>query len=158
MKIGVYPGTFDPITNGHLDIIKRAHQLFDKLYIVVPLNMGKSALFTTEERVALIKNVLKDFGDIEVVATDKLTVEFASKVNATAMVRGLRMVSDFDYELQLATINKKLNSKIETVFIMSSHEYSFLSSSAVKEIAKFKGDVSQFVPEIVNQALKEKYK
>lgn len=158
MKIGVYPGTFDPITNGHLDIIKRAHQLFDKLYIVVPLNMGKSALFTTEERVNLIKNVLKDFDDIEVVATDKLTVEFASNVNATAMVRGLRMVSDFDYELQLATINKKLNNKIETVFIMSSHEYSFLSSSAVKEIAKFKGDVSQFVPEIVNQALKEKYK
>ena len=158
MKIGVYPGTFDPITNGHLDIIKRAHQLFDKLYIVVPLNMGKSALFTTEERVSLIKNVLKDFDDIEVVATDKLTVEFSSSVNATAMVRGLRMVSDFDYELQLATINKKLNNKIETVFIMSSHEYSFLSSSAVKEIAKFKGDVSQFVPEIVNQALKEKYK
>lgn len=158
MKIGVYPGTFDPITNGHLDIIKRAHQLFDKLYIVVPLNMSKSALFTTEERVSLIKNVLKDFDDIEVVATDKLTVEFASSVNATAMVRGLRMVSDFDYELQLATINKKLNNKIETVFIMSSHEYSFLSSSAVKEIAKFKGDVSQFVPEIVNQALKEKYK
>lgn len=158
MKIGVYPGTFDPITNGHLDIIKRAHQLFDKLYIVVPLNMSKSALFTTEERVTLIKNVLKDFDDIEVVATDKLTVEFASSVNATAMVRGLRMVSDFDYELQLATINKKLNNKIETVFIMSSHEYSFLSSSAVKEIAKFKGDVSQFVPEIVNQALKEKYK
>ena len=158
MKIGVYPGTFDPITNGHLDIIKRAHQLFDKLYIVVPLNMSKSALFTTEERVSLIKNVLKDFDDIEVVATDKLTVEFASSVNATAMVRGLRMVSDFDYELQLATINKKLNNRIETVFIMSSHEYSFLSSSAVKEIAKFKGDVSQFVPEIVNQALKEKYK
>lgn len=158
MKIGVYPGTFDPITNGHLDIIKRAHQLFDKLYIVVPVNMGKSALFTTEERVELIKEVLKDLNDIEVVSTDKLTVDFASSVNATAMVRGLRMVSDFDYELQLATINKKLNSQIETVFIMSSHEYSFLSSSAVKEIAKFGGDVSSFVPEVVNVALKNKYK
>jgi pantetheine-phosphate adenylyltransferase len=158
MKIGVYPGTFDPITNGHLDIIKRAHQLFDKLYIVVPVNMGKSALFTTEERVELIKEVLKDLEDIEVVATDKLTVDFASSVNATAMVRGLRMVSDFDYELQLATINKKLNSQIETVFIMSSHEFSFLSSSAVKEIAKFGGDVSSFVPDVVNTALKNKYK
>jgi pantetheine-phosphate adenylyltransferase len=158
MRIGVYPGTFDPITNGHLDIIKRAHQLFDKLYIVVPVNMGKSALFTTEERVELIKEVLKDLDDIEVVATDKLTVDFASSVNATAMVRGLRMVSDFDYELQLATINKKLNSQIETVFIMSSHEFSFLSSSAVKEIAKFGGDVSSFVPDVVNTALKNKYK
>ena len=158
MKIGVYPGTFDPITNGHLDIIKRAHQLFDKLYIVLPVNMSKSALFTTEERVELIKEVLKDLNDIEVVSTDKLTVDFASSVNATAMVRGLRMVSDFDYELQLATINKKLNSQIETVFIMSSHEYSFLSSSAVKEIAKFGGDVSSFVPEVVNTALKNKYK
>ena len=156
MKIGVYPGTFDPITNGHLDIIKRAHQLFDKLYIVLPVNMSKSALFTTEERVELIKEVLKDLNDIEVVSTDKLTVDFASSVNATAMVRGLRMVSDFDYELQLATINKKLNSQIETVFIMSSHEYSFLSSSAVKEIAKFGGDVSSFVPEVVNTALKNK--
>ena len=158
MKIGVYPGTFDPITNGHLDIIKRAHQLFDKLYIVLPVNMSKSALFTTEERVELIKEVLKDLNDIEVVSTDKLTVDFASSVNATAMVRGLRMVSDFDYELQLATINKKLNSQIETVFIMSSHEYSFLSSSAVKEIAKFGGDVSSFVPDVVNTALKNKYK
>ena len=158
MRIGVYPGTFDPITNGHLDIIKRAYQLFDKLYIVVPVNVGKSALFTTEERVELIKAVLVDYPDIEVVATDLLTVEFASNVNATAMIRGLRMVSDFDYELQLATINKQLNSDIETVFIMSSHEYSFLSSSSVKEIAKFKRDVSLFVPEVVNEALKEKYK
>ena len=122
MKIGVYPGTFDPITNGHLDIIKRAHQLFDKLYIVLPVNMSKSALFTTEERVELIKEVLKDLNDIEVVSTDKLTVDFASSVNATAMVRGLRMVSDFDYELQLATINKKLkritNLPLFTFFLL----------------------------------------
>ncbi|MBQ4570202.1 MAG: pantetheine-phosphate adenylyltransferase [Bacilli bacterium] len=158
MKIGVYPGTFDPITNGHIDIIKRAYQLFDKLYIVVPNNIGKNALFTTEERIKLIKAVLIDYPDIEIASTDKLTVEFAKSVNATAMIRGLRMVSDFDYELQLATINKQLDSSIETVFIMSSHEYSFLSSSSVKEIAKFKRDVSLFVPDVVNEALKEKYK
>ena len=158
MKIGVYPGTFDPITNGHVDIIKRAYQLFDKLYIVVPNNIGKNALFTTEERIKLIKLVLTDYPDIEVASTDQLTVEFAKSVNATAMIRGLRMVSDFDYELQLATINKQLDSSIETVFIMSSHEYSFLSSSSVKEIAKFKRDVSLFVPDVVNGALKEKYK
>ena len=137
---------------------KRAYQLFDKLYIVVPNNIGKNALFTTEERIKLIKAVLIDYPDIEIASTDKLTVEFAKSVNATAMIRGLRMVSDFDYELQLATINKQLDSSIETVFIMSSHEYSFLSSSSVKEIAKFKRDVSLFVPDVVNEALKEKYK
>lgn len=157
-RIGVYPGTFDPITNGHLDIIKRAYQLFDKLYIVVPKNIGKNALFTTAERVDLIKTVLDEYPDIEVVATDKLTVEFAKSVNAVAMIRGLRMVSDFDYELQLATINKQLDSSIETVFIMSSHEYSFLSSSSVKELAKFKRDASLFVPDVVNKALQDKFK
>ena len=158
MRIGVYPGTFDPVTNGHLDIIKRGLPLFDKLYVVVPKNVQKNALFTTIERVELLKEVLKDYQNIEVVSTDELTVNFAEGVHANAMLRGLRMVSDFEYELQLATLNRHLNNKIETIFIMSSHEYSFLSSSSVKEIASFGGDVSEFVPSVVKEALIKKYK
>ena len=157
MRIGVYPGTFDPVTNGHLDIIKRGLHLFDKLYVVVPKNIQKNALFTTNERVELLKEVLKDYPNIEVVSTDELTVNFATEVQATAMLRGLRMVSDFEYELQLATLNRHLNNKVETIFIMSSHEYSFLSSSSVKEIASFGGDVSEFVPKAVKLALDKKY-
>lgn len=157
MRIGIYPGTFDPVTNGHLDIIKRGLHLFDKLYVVVPKNIQKNALFTTTERVALLKEVLKDYPNIEVVSTDELTVNFAEEVHANAMLRGLRMVSDFEYELQLATLNRHLNNKIETIFIMSSHEYSFLSSSSVKEIASFGGDVSEFVPAVVKDALMKKY-
>ncbi len=157
MRIGIYPGTFDPVTNGHLDIIKRGLQLFDKLYVVVPKNIQKNALFTTNERVELLKEVLKDYSNIEVVSTDELTVKFAEEVHANAMLRGLRMVSDFEYELQMATLNRHLNNQIETIFIMSSHEYSFLSSSSVKEIASFGGDVSEFVPPIVKLALDKKY-
>lgn len=156
MKIGVYPGTFDPITNGHLDIIKRSKNLFDKLYVVIPNNTNKTPWFTLEERIELIKAVLKDYDFVEVTTTDLLTVDFAKSVNATAMLRGLRMVSDFEYELQMATMNKCLDEDIETVFIMSSHEYSFLSSSSVKEIAKFNGDYSQFVPEVVRLAIEAK--
>lgn len=157
MRIGIYPGTFDPITNGHLDIIKRGMNLFDKLYVVVPINSQKHALFTTEERVELLKKVLKDYPNVEVASTNELTVDFAEKVGAVAMLRGLRMVSDFEYELQLATLNRHLNNKIETVFIMSSHEYSFLSSSSVKEMASFGGDVSSFVHPLVKEALDMKY-
>lgn len=156
MRIGIYPGTFDPITNGHLDIIKRGIALFDKLYVVVPENIQKHTLFTTEERVELLKEVLKDYPSVEVASTSKLTVDFAKSVNAVAMLRGLRMVSDFEYELQLATLNRHLNEQIETVFIMSSHEYSFLSSSSVKEMASFGGDVSSFVPPIVKKSLDKK--
>lgn len=157
MKIGVYPGTFDPITDGHLDIIKRANQLFDLLYIVVPINPQKNTLFTIEERLDMIRKVVSDYKNIIVESTNLLTVEYAKSVNAVAMIRGLRMVSDFEYELQMATINKCLDEDIETIFIMSSHEYSFLSSSSVKEIARFHGDVSKFVPNIVCEKLKEKF-
>lgn len=157
MRIGIYPGTFDPVTNGHLDIIKRGSKLFDKLYVLVPTNINKNSLFSTEERVELLKEVTKEIGNVEIEATSMLTVDFAKSVNATAMLRGLRMVSDFDYELQLATINRHLNEEVETVFIMSSHEYSFLSSSSVKEMAKFGGDVSHFVPNVVKEALDKKF-
>lgn len=156
MKIGVYPGTFDPVTNGHIDIIKRSKNLFDKLYVVIPNNTNKQPLFSLEERMELLKEVLKDEKFVEVTTTDLLTVDFAKNVGANSMLRGLRMVSDFEYELQMATMNKCLNDKIETVFIMSSHEYSFLSSSSVKEIARFGGDYSSFVPEVVRLAVEKK--
>lgn len=157
-RIGIYPGTFDPITNGHLDIIQRGLKLFDLLYVVIPNNIQKNTLFTVEERISLLKEVLKDYDNIIVTSTDKLTVDFAEEVGAFAMLRGLRMVSDFEYELQLSAINKEIKKDIETVFIMSSHDLSFLSSSSVKELAKFNGDISKFVPNVVAKALLKKIK
>ena len=158
MRIGLYPGTFDPITNGHLDIIKRGSTLFDKLYILVANNINKKTMFTVEERMNMIKEATKDIDNIEVVTSDLLTVEYAKSINAVAMVRGLRMVSDFEYELQMATLNRCIDHNVETIFIMSSHQYSFLSSSSVKEIARFDGDISSFVPKNVEIALKNKLK
>lgn len=158
MRIGVYPGTFDPVTNGHLDIITRAAKLFDKLYVVIPINVSKHTLFNVDERLEMIKEATKDLTNIVVDKTDLLTVEYAKKVDATAILRGLRMVSDFEYELQMAALNKSLDQEIDTIFIMASHEYSFLSSSSVKEIAEFGGDFSQFVPENVAKKLNQKIK
>ncbi len=156
MQIGVYPGTFDPITNGHLDIIKRASRLFDRLYIVIPNNVNKKTFFTLEERIDLIKDATKGIDNLVITHTDLLTVDFAKKIGAKVLVRGLRMVSDFEYEFQMEALNKTLNPEVETIFIMASHEYSFLSSSSVKEIASFGGEFEKFVPLNVYHAIKEK--
>lgn len=160
-RIGVYPGSFDPVTNGHLDIIKRGMEIFDHLYVVIPNNIQKKTFFTIQERIDLIKKAILDDPNIDdsridVVSTELLTVEFAESVGAYAMLRGLRMVSDFEYEMQLFTTNKIINKKIETIFIMSSHEVSYISSSTVKEIALFGGDISSFVPEVVQKAVADK--
>lgn len=157
-KIGIYPGTFDPITNGHLDIIKRGLKIFDVLYVVVPINILKNTLFSVDERITLLKEVLKDYDNVIVDSTDKLTVEYAKSVGAFAMLRGLRMMSDFEYELQLSAINKVMNDDIETIFVMSSYDLSFISSSTIKEMARFGGDISSFVPDVVKKALNDKYK
>ena len=157
MRIGIYPGTFDPITNGHLDIIKRAAKLFDKVYVVVPNNVNKRTLFTVEERMEWIKQTTKDIPNVFVDNTSLLTVQYAKLVGSDTIIRGLRMVSDFEYELQMSALNKSLDNDIETIFIMSSHEYSFLSSSSVKEMVCFNADVSKFVPNEVALALIDKY-
>ena len=158
-KIAVVPGSFDPITNGHLDIIKRASRIFDKLYVCVLNNSEKvKTLFTIEERVALIKESTKDFSNIIVESFEGLLVEYARKVNAKAIIRGLRAVSDFEYEMRITSMNRKLDSNIDTFFIMTDKNYSFISSSIVKEAAKYHADVSDLVPPAVNQALIEKFK
>lgn len=149
MQIGVYPGSFDPITNGHLDIIARSAKLFDKLYIGVLNNSSKNSLFTAQERVELIKKVTEGIPNIEIQAFDGLLVDYADLVHADAIVRGLRAVTDFEYEIQLAQTNHRLNPKVDTVFLTTSTNYAYLSSSIVKEIAFYEGDISQFVPEVI---------
>ena len=157
MKIGIYTGSFDPVTNGHLDLIERGSKMFDKLYVSVTKNISKNCCFTLDERVDLLKKACKAFSNVNIVICDKLVVEFAKELNANVILRGLRALTDFEYELQMATINKSLNPDIETVFMMTSSQYSFLSSSAVKELARFGGSIDNFVPENVKKALELKY-
>lgn len=158
MRIGYYPGTFDPITYGHLDIISRAAKLFDKLYVSVSYNPIKNPLFTTEERVVLVKEVLKDIENIEVIESRMLTVEHCKQLGASHIVRGLRAVTDYDYEFQLNSINREISSDIDTVFLMTQGKYSFLSSSSVRELAQFGGNVSSMVPDVVKAAIDRKFK
>ena len=156
-RIAICPGSFDPITNGHLDIISRSSRIFDKLYVVVLNNESKHPLFTVDERVNLIKEVTKDIPNVEVDSYTGLLVDYARKVGATANIRGLRAVSDFEYEMQITSMNRLLNQDLETFFIMTRNQYSFLSSSIVKEVAKYGADISELVPPIVEKALKEKF-
>ncbi len=157
MRIGIYPGSFDPITFGHFDIILRSAKLVDKLIIGVLNNSSKNALFTAEERVEMIKTVTKDIPNIEVEAFDGLLVDFAEIKGAHAIVRGLRAVTDFEYELQLAQTNHKINPKIDTMFLTTSVEFAYLSSSVVKEIAMYGGDIHKFVPAVIIDKIYDKY-
>jgi pantetheine-phosphate adenylyltransferase len=158
MKIGYYPGTFDPITFGHLDIIERGAILFDKLYVSISNNPEKNPLFTVEERVDLVKEVVKKYKNIEVVTSNMLTVEHCKILGASHILRGLRAVTDYDYEFQQTSFNRTLSKDIDTVFLMTEGKYVFLSSSSVRELAHFGGDVSAFVPEIVKDAIELKFK
>ena len=160
MRIALYPATFDPITNGHLDVVTRALRLFDKLVIAIALNPAKKPLFSFEERLEIVKTVIKNaegMERVEVVGFKGLTVELAHEVGATAIIRGLRAVSDFEYELQIALTNRKLALDIESVFLMPSVEYIYLNSTMVKEVAKHGGDIKNFVPDIVMEKLLEKF-
>lgn len=152
----VYPGTFDPVTYGHLDVIKRVSALYDKVFVAVAYSGEKSPLFSVEERVAMMSAAAAGYDNVEVEAFDGLVVDYAAGKSAKVVVRGLRMISDFEYEFQMALTNRKLNSEIETVFMMPNEAYSYLSSKLIKEIACLGADVSKFVPGNVNQKLKGK--
>jgi len=158
MRIAIYPGSFDPITNGHVDIIKRGSKLFDKLYIVLSQNISKQSLFTLEERINFTQQAIADIPNVEVIVSEnKLTVDFAKSLNASVILRGLRAATDFEYEFTMSMTNSKLNPDIETVFLTADNEHMYLSSSMIKEIAKFSGDISNFVPRTVADALKTKF-
>ncbi|WP_416198080.1 MAG: pantetheine-phosphate adenylyltransferase [Sporanaerobacter sp.] len=154
--IVIYPGSFDPVTNGHLDIIKRCSKKFDKVIVAILNNSSKKTLFTVEERTELLKKAVEKYDNVEIDDFSGLLIDYAKERNVTTMVRGLRAVSDFEYEMQMALVNKKLYGDIETLFMVSSGEYAYLSSSIVKEVAMFDGDVSCLVPNVVEKALKEK--
>ena len=158
MKIGIYPGSFDPVTFGHLDIIERGAKIVDKLIVGVLTNNAKTPLFSSEERVRMINNLTKHLDNVEAKACDGLTVDFAHPEGATVIVRGLRAVTDFEYELQLAQTNKVIAPDIDTIFLTTNLKYSYLSSSTVKEIASFGGDIHEFVSPEVQDRMKEKFK
>ena len=159
MNIAVYPGTFDPFTNGHKDLVQRAAtNIFDKIYICVAENTKKDAIFSMAERIDLAKKSLAGIKNVEVIGFSGLLVDFAKELDAKVILRGLRVVSDFEYEFQMSSMNKKLNENIESIFLTPSESYAFLSSTLVKEIAELGGDISRFVSTEVKEALKAKYK
>lgn len=158
MKTGIYPGTFDPVTNGHLDLVKRGLCIFDEIIIAVAPSPKKQPLFTIEERMEMIREAVKDSGNVKVEAFNGLLVDYVKARHGAAIIRGLRAVSDFEYELQIALMNRRLDTKIETVFMMPSEEYSYLTSTIVKEVASFGGSVQGLVPAVVEAAMREKFR
>jgi len=156
-KIAVYPGSFDPITNGHLDIVQRGLEVFDELIIAVARNSEKAGLFTIEERIAMIEDVVKGQERLRVDTFDGLLVNYVVERGATVILRGLRAVSDFEYEFQIAQMNRNVENQVETLFMMTSVPYGYLSSSIVKEVASLGGPIDQFVPKAISQALAKKF-
>jgi pantetheine-phosphate adenylyltransferase len=157
LRIFVYPGSFDPVTYGHLDIIDRAAKICDKLIVAVLENRSKTPVFTVEERVSFLKDVLEDRADIEIATFSGLLVDFMKEKKATTIIKGLRAVSDFEYEFQMALLNKNLDSDIETLFMMTNIKYSYLSSSAVRELAGHGGNIKDLVPDIIIDRIYKKY-
>lgn len=156
-KIAIYPGSFDPITKGHLDVLKTGAEIFDRVIIMVSSNSAKNCFLTIDERIELIKKSVEGMPNVEVDSFEGLTIEYAKKKGATILLRGLRAVSDFEYEMQLSQTNSELSSDIKTVFLITKPEYNFISSSTVKEIAMMGGDISKFVPVAVDECLKTKF-
>ncbi|MCG8608165.1 pantetheine-phosphate adenylyltransferase [bacterium] len=157
-KLAIYPGTFDPITNGHLDIIERAVALFDSVIVAVTNNPSKLPLFTVSERIDMIQRTTTELEDVSVESFSGLLMDYAKSKQTTVVVRGLRAITDFEYEFQMALVNRKLANDIVTVFLMPNEKYTYLNSTIVKEVAKFKGDIQSFVPELVRQCLIDKFK
>lgn len=157
IKTAIYPGSFDPITNGHIDIIKRGLKLFDEIIVAVLHNPGKKSLFSVEERLDMLSTSLKQFSNIEIDTFSGLLVDYAAKKKADAVLRGMRAVSDFEYEFQLALMNRRLNRNIQTVFLMTGLRWIFTSSSIIKEAASFNADITDMVPPYVEEKLKKKY-
>jgi len=156
-KIAIYPGSFDPVTNGHIDIAERGLKLFDKIIVAILHNPVKDFLFTVEERLEMLENSFKDYPDITVETFDGLLVDYAARRKSIAILRGMRAVSDFEYEFQLALMNRRLKREIQTVFLMTGLRWIFTSSSIIKEAAQFGGDITSMVPPLVNRKLKEKF-
>ncbi len=153
-KIAVYPGSFDPITNGHLDVIERAAKMFDRVLVGVAMNAGKEAMFSLAERTAMATEAVAGIENVTVESFEGLLVSYARQVNADVLVRGLRAVSDFEFEFQMALMNRRLDAHLETIFLMPKEQYTFISSRVVKEVAALGGEVNDFVPPVVQQALK----
>ena len=156
-RIAVYPGSFDPITNGHIDIIKRGRKLFDKIIVAILCNSSKNALFTIEERKEMLRNSLHDMTNIEIASFNGLLVDYAVKRKADAILRGMRAISDFEYEFQMALMNRSLKRNVQTVFLLSGLKWIFISSSVIKEAARYNGDISNMVHPFVDKKLKEKF-